>query len=247
MLSTHQLLASWRDIVAENRPHASIRIGDVQAVVAAHEEILTMRFIERMYAWADGPYYGLTLPDARARDLLVRALREADYLGVLTQHNWYFRPLSDMVIDHYGIKPERFFYAFENYYISKLPEFYDMFQDVKVLIVSGKGKTYRAVLERRYGWKGVVGVVPQWEWDKLDKARAEMDRHDYQVALVGAGLAGKILAAHAKETGHIGLDIGNAVDTCIQSDGDGQMAWDWPEVPRYGWMFGEQREKPPEE
>lgn len=244
-MSQAELLDAWRDVVRGRQAHASLRIGDVEAAVAAHEEILSMRFVQRFYSWTDN-YYGLRLPDAVARARLVEALRLADYIGILTQKDWDCRPLAEMVVDYYAIRPERFFYAFENYYVSRNKTFYEYFADTPTLLVGGKAERFREVLERRYGWSGIVGTVYQWNWHEIDRAMAEMDSFSYRLALVSAGLAGKILAVHAKETGHVGIDFGSGLDTCVQADTEGQYAWDWNKFPRYSWPAGEhQLAEPP--
>ncbi len=219
-------------------PHASLRIGDVEAAIAAHEEILPMPFVRRNYSWTDN-YYGLRLPDSRARELLIASLRQADFIGILRQTEWYFRPLAEMVLSYYRIQPQRMFYAFANYYASKSHEFYEYFAETPTLLVGGKADRLREVLERRYGWRRIVGTVYQWDWHELDHAIAEMDQHQYRLALVSAGVAGKILTAHAKQTGHVGIDFGSGSDNCIQADMDGLYAWDWQKFPKYSWPDGE--------
>ncbi len=150
-------------------------------------------------------------------------------------------------MQYYGLRPSRYFYAFENAYISKLENFYRWFKDVPILLVGGKADGYRAVLERRYGWTGIVGTVPHWRWESLGRSRAAMQQFDYRVAIVGAGVAGKILTADAKSAGHVGIDLGSGIDTCIQSDADGVDAWDWPKFPTYGAATGEDlAEYPPQ-
>lgn len=75
-LETPQLLNKWKEIVKGSKPHASIRLGDGEAVVAAHETILTMDFIRKMYPWVqsnDLSYCGVILPNADARRQLVES------------------------------------------------------------------------------------------------------------------------------------------------------------------------------
>ncbi len=234
-----QLLETWRDLVATRQPHSSIRVGDTEAAVAAHDEILTMQFIRATYPWANGPFYGLTLPDRGARELLVQAMKQADFIGLHRRPEWYFRPLAECIMQYYDIRPSQLFYAFENAYISKLAEFYRWFRDVPVLLIGGKAERYRAVLERRYGWTGVVGTVTHWRWTDLEQSRAAMRSFDYRVAIIGAGVAAKVLAADAKAAGNVGIDFGSGIDTCIQSDAEGVDAWDWSKFPKYGPETGE--------
>ncbi len=56
-------------------------------------------------------------------------------------------------------------------------------------------------------------VDPRFEtwFDALDYMKAEMDKIDYDVALIGCGAYGFLLAQHAKQQGKIGIHIGGAI------------------------------------
>lgn len=47
-------------------------------------------------------------------------------------------------------------------------------------------------------------------FEALDWMKSEMDKLDYDVAIIGCGAYGLHLAAHAKRTGHIGIHMGGA-------------------------------------
>lgn len=235
-LSTPQLLGKWKQIADSNQPHASIRIGDGESTVAAHEEILTMDFINKEYPWVqskDLSYCGVTLPNADARRQLVNALRQADFLGILSQtENWMFKPLSDMVVQYYGLNPQSYFYAFDNYVISTLKDFYDFFRTTSVLLVGSKAKCLKEVLEKRYGWTGIVGSVNCPDWTYLESAKKEMDQYQYRMALISAGIPGKILTAYAKFKGNVGIDFGCGTDMCLESDAMGLYTWEMKTGPK---------------
>ncbi len=227
-LTPDELLEQWRVAVELDIPHASIRIGDGEACIAAHEEILTMNFIRETYNWINNiNYCGVTLPNMDARIRLIAALKQADFIGILHQLNWWgWRPLSDMVIKYYDIQPEKIFYAFDNVNISKMPRFYDTFKNTRILLVGNKARKYKEVLERRYEWKRIVGTVECQNWTMVDAAINKMDHYDYQLAIVSAGVPAKVLAAHAKLTGHVGIDFGQGTDGCIVADMKGLNTWE---------------------
>lgn len=235
-LSTPQLLGRWEEIVDGNQPHASIRIGDGESAVAAHEEILTMNFINQLYPWVrnrDLSYCGVNLPNADARKQLVDSLRQADFLGILSQtENWMFKPLADMVVQYYGLNPISYFYAFDNYVISTLKDFYDYFRNASVLLVGSKAKCLKEVLKRRYGWSGIVGSVDCRDWSCLQTAKKEMDQYHYRLALVSAGIPGKILTAYAKSRGNVGIDFGCGTDMCLEADAAGLYTWEMKTGPK---------------
>lgn len=138
-----------------------------------------------------------------------------------------------MICLYYDIRPKGYFYAFENYYLSKFQPFYEAFKDVRVLLVGAKAEQYREVLERRYGWRGIVGTVNCHNQSYVHQAISEMSNFDYDMALVCAGAPGKTLTLHAKRMGKVGIDFGSGADTAIQSDRDGKYAWEWDKFPVY--------------
>ena len=241
-LDVPQLLGKWEEIVDGGPPHASIRIGDGESTVAAHEEMLTMDFINKVYPWVrnrDISYCGVTLPNADARKQLVDSLRQADFLGILSQtENWMFKPLADMVVQYYELNPQSYFYAFDNYIISTLKDFYDYFGTKSVLLVGSKAKCLKDVLERRYHWSGIVGYVDCPDWSRLEEAKREMDQYQYRLALVSAGIPGKILTAYAKSKGNVGVDFGCGADMCLEADAAGLYTWEMKTGPKRTFFCG---------
>ncbi len=182
----------------------------------------------------------------QVRELIVAALKHADFFGAYRRCEWNLKPIAECIIQYYTLRPERIFYAFENAHIAKLASVYAWFTDVPVLFVSGKAEQQRALQERQYGWSGIVGTVCHWGRAALDDRGRAMDRFDYRVALVGGGVDGKILTADAKAAGGVGIDFGNGIGRVIQLDAEGIDAWDWPKFPKYGSDTGkEQAAHPP--
>lgn len=235
-LNETELFEKWKAIIDGTSPHASIRIGDGEAAVAAQKKILSMDFIQTVYPWVranDINYCGVLLPNEDVRRKLVKALQQADFLGILSQtENWMFRPLADMVVKCYHLQPKSWFYAFDNYILSTKKEFYEYFQNKSVLLVGNKAKCLKKVLENRYGWNGIVGTVDCSDWRFLEIAEAEMNQYFYRVALVSAGVPGKILTAHAKAAGNVGIDFGCGADLCLEADAAGLYAWEMKTGPK---------------
>ncbi|MFB9326686.1 GT-D fold domain-containing glycosyltransferase [Paenibacillus aurantiacus] len=239
MLSSVELIQRWHDMAARGEAHASIRFGDASAAVMAHEAILTMDFMRKHYRWiGDTAYCGVALPNDAARRKLVDCLREADYVGHLRQtEHWYFKPLFDMCLTYYGVKPKETFYAFENVYIARYPLFYERFRKVPIVLCGAKAVLYREVLERRYGFTGIVGTVDCPDWNGLPRAEREMEAlyatSPWKLALVCAGAPGKALVVKAKQLGTVGVDFGSGGEAAIQADRAGMDAWDYTEPLKY--------------
>ncbi|ARP50571.1 MULTISPECIES: GT-D fold domain-containing glycosyltransferase [Caproicibacterium] len=235
-LNEMELLKKWEEIITDGGAHASVRLGDGEATVAAHGAILTMDFVQKAYPWVaqrDRSYCGVLLPNEDARLRLVEALRQTDFLGILSQTNsWMFRPLAEMVLQFYDIRPPYTFYAFDNYILSTKKEFYDFFKEQSVLLVGQKARCLRRVLENRYGWSGIVGTVDCPDWDSVDTAASKMSRYAYRTALVSAGVPGKVLTVYAKKCGHVGIDFGCGTDLCLEADEAGLYAWEMAAGPQ---------------
>lgn len=234
-IEVHELVDLWKGFLVNRIPHASLRMGDAEAIVAAHDTILTMEFIRKACLWVNSSAYtGVILPNALAREQLIQAYREADFLGSLYQeHSWVWRPLYDMIMFFYDIKPKKTFYAFANFHIAKTEHFYNTFKNNKVLLVGSKSKKYKEVLERRYGWTGIVATIDCADWSHIKTAKHEMKNIDFDIAFISCGTCAKILSVHVKSLGKVGIDFGSGADTCIQADDIGLNAWNWDGNPIY--------------
>jgi len=238
VLTNEQLLDTWIQKVASGEPHASIRFGDGENAIMAHEKILTMEFMKTQYGWLNNPKYcGVTLPNANAREKIVACLHDADLVGHLIQPEWVFKPLFDMVAHFYKPKLEQTFYAYANDAIARRRPFYDAFKDTKVLLCGAKAVKYQKVLQDRYGWTGIVGTVDCPSWDQHEDAIHNMSliysSQPYRLAIVAAGAPGKVLTLHAKKLGTVGIDFGSGAEIAIQADEKGLDAWDYTEFPKY--------------
>lgn len=235
MLSSVELIHRWHDMAVRGEAHASIRFGDASVAIMAHDAILTMDFMRKHYSWLDDPAYcGVTLPNEEARLRLVRCMQTADYVGHLTQtEHWYFKPLFDMCLRYYGVTPKETFYAFEHVYIARYPLFYTKFRELPIVLCGAKSARYREVLERRYGFTGIVGTVDCPDWSGLPRAEREMETlyatSPWKLALVCAGAPGKALVVKAKALGTVGVDFGSGGEAAIQADQAGLNAWDYHE------------------
>lgn len=88
--------------------------------------------------------------------------------------------------------------------------------------------------------------VPYRTWfDALEAMKREMDRYDYDVALIGCGAYGFHLAAHAKRRGRVGLHMASMVQLLFGIKG---ARWDdYPEYNRFyndAWVRPSADERP---
>jgi hypothetical protein len=87
-------------------------------------------------------------------------------------------------------------------------------------------------------------------FDALEWMETEMDREDYDVALIGCGAYGFPLAAHAKRTGHKAVHLGGALQLLFGIKGrrwfspDGEVYADYRHLLRPSWVSPDETERP---
>jgi hypothetical protein len=234
-----RLLDVWADAAAKGVPHASVCFTEAEALICAHEEIVTMKAIGRL---AGGllitmPLSGVALPDPLARIRLVDALKEADLIGILEHHDdprWKYA--ADSVMQYYNIEPHGTFFAYENLFLAKMKAFYRIFREYRVLLVGEHAAQCAEVMSRRYGWN-VVGTLHCPLADGLDRAQKAMERMEFEVAFAAGSVPSRMLASYAKRLGRVGIDIGESMELWLRSDAEGTDAWQWPmeRLPRRNW------------
>lgn len=95
---------------------------------------------------------------------------------------------------------------------------------------------------------GDCGKFKNW-FDALEWMKAEMDKADYDVALIGCGAYGFPLAAHAKRTGHKGIHMAGSLQLLFGIKGNRWMNPGYGESTlhrkgAYGELFNEYWEYP---
>lgn len=225
MNEAEDMMLKWREAIDKKIPYSFLRMGDREIAVCA-QEVLTFDLISKHYRWIGNPkFIGVPLPNIELKDQLVAAYRGANAMGILVQANWYFYPLSQLLISYYGFRPEDFVYAFANAYISKKKMFYKLFRSDRILLVGSKSDQFKEVLENRYRFKNIVGTVPVRGFPDVPNVKSQMQNIDFDIAIISAGVSGKILADYAKNLGRVGIDYGSGADTAIQAHQEGLSAW----------------------
>lgn len=208
-------------------PFALVRIGDGENFILAQEPIHTTRELVKMYNVVAGyGYSGVAIPNHKARDRLLRAVRQATVVGFLNQtecYCWY--PLTEKIFNHYGITPAHSCYAFINLDLVTLPNFYSLFREARILLVGKPMARLAEVLIRRYHFKNIVGIINLRDYRDLDWVLRQLPGFNFEASFIAAGANAKIVAATVMEMGRIGLDLGHAADRIIDWDRQNRFAW----------------------
>lgn len=232
--SAAELLKIIAQHYGAKKPFALVRIGDGENFILAQEPIHTSRELIEMYNVVAGyGYSGIAIPNLKARDRLLNAVRRATVVGFLSQTDCYcWYPMTEKIFNHYGIKPSRSCYAFINLELVTLPHFYILFRQARILLVGKPMAKLARVLIRRYRFKNIVGLLNLRDYRDLDLVLDQMPRYNFEAAFIAAGANAKIVATAAMDMGRIGLDLGHAVDRIIAWDEQNRFAWDDPNNPR---------------
>ncbi len=225
-----ELLYLVKEHLDQRRPFSLVRIGDGENFILAQESIHPVQDLIAMYnVVASDRYSGIAIPNLEARDRLLQAVRRATVLGLLHQTDCYcWYPLTEKILSHYRITPRLTCYAFINHYCANTPLFYELFRHTRILLIGRPMARLREVLERRYQFTGIMGVLDLRNYHDLDRVLAQLPRFNFELALISAGANAKMVAVAAMDLGRVGFDFGHAADNIIKMDEKGLFAWGSP-------------------
>ncbi len=188
-----------------------VRIGDAENQVMAQGSIIAEDKISDIWWAEDENWTGVTLPNFAARDRLLYAVRRADIVGVLHQDEAFiWRPLTEAVFTHYGIKPRQLCYAFINTYFSKSEQFISLLQNHRLLLI-GKAASNLALLLREKYRIDIAGILTISNFSELKRVTEECKRIDFDLALISAGSNAVMLAVELASWGKVAIDLGRGM------------------------------------
>jgi hypothetical protein len=228
--SATELLELIAQYYGKKKPFSLVRIGDGENFILAQEPIHTARELIEMYNVVAGyGYSGIAIPNLKARDRLLKAVRRASVVGFLHQRDCYcWYPLTEIIFNHYGIKPVRSCYAFINLELVTMPQFYSLFRQARILLVGKPMTELAGILFRRYRFSNIVGLLNLRDYRDLDQVLDLLPSYNFEAAFIAAGANAKIVASAVQDMGRMGLDLGHAVDRIITCDQQNRFAWDGP-------------------
>lgn len=229
--SPGELINLVSDRVTRKKPFALVRIGDGENFILAQNSIHTVDELIRMYNVVAGEgYSGIAIPNLAARDRLVDAVRKADVVGILNQTDCYcWYPMTEKNFRYYSLCPPDTCYAFINTQCAYMPVFYELFRHTAILLVGKPMARLREILERRYCFTNIVGVLNLKNYRDLERVINSLPHFKFDLALISAGANAKIVAAAVKDCGRVAFDLGHAADRVISCDEQGMYTWG----PRY--------------
>lgn len=214
--SPQEISACIDDSLAGKRGFSLVRLGDGESLMLAHNLVISVADAQRR-----GPflgYAGVRLPDLRGRDRVARAVRAADVVGITTslKVNYFtllWPALTAHGIDIAGLTAATATVNYDLHACGCLGRLLiESRPQPRALVVGNLAEPLAEAMTREGAV--VAGVVTPVEGvADADRVMEEMARHDYDIALVSAGVAAVVIASEtARATGRVAIDFGHLAD-----------------------------------
>ncbi|WP_018131686.1 GT-D fold domain-containing protein [Effusibacillus pohliae] len=223
MLSTEQVIQFIDQAVCKKVPFCLVRVGDGENIVLAQRFVMPINRVLKT-RWGrlsqKTNRKGIRLPNERARDQMIEALKRADLVGIphyeereLLAPQKYLRPLTDQCFKKYGIRPQFVCHTLVNRHLVEKKSFWEMLQGRRVAVISKWADPFAKLVEKEYGDFDIqiVARIPFSHYDQIDQTVREMKRVKCDIVLISAGVNAVILAEKlAREQGRVAIDFGKS-------------------------------------
>ncbi|MBX5476253.1 MAG: aminoglycoside phosphotransferase family protein [Clostridia bacterium] len=218
LIDVHEVAYRIRRALDARRPLSLIRLGDGEALTLAQGLVLSPdEAARRLPLLAETK---VVSPSFGARDALLRAIGEADLIGVPLARLENFQPLLAQALDEAGVRlpRDRLTNSVVNYQLRDHGYWTDLLAGRRVLVVGGPGTSFAAWLQR-HGVDVVGAVGPVRGYPDLEPALRECAGFRFDVALVSAGVTACILCPRmSRELGVVAIDFGHAADETLAGE-----------------------------
>ncbi|MFF2484538.1 GT-D fold domain-containing glycosyltransferase [Paenibacillus sp. NPDC058071] len=218
VMSPEQVADRINGSLTRGLPLSVVRLGDGELLTLAQETVMPIEIVRQQGSFL--PYAGVEVPNLAIRDQLREAVKQADIVGIpmLRQPNYLL--LAGSVLHAHGIdiRSRVFTDSLINYGLYKGGLLKPLLQGRRVLLVGNKADQLAAVLTNA----GIVvtGIVmPVNGVQDADRAVQEAQGHDFDIALVSAGVAAVLIAEKlARTTGKVAIDFGHMADAIAKGE-----------------------------
>lgn len=230
VLSSKELLDKIIHALEHRLPCPVVSLGASETFVLAQGTVLSLRQVLR-HAEAEvanrgirrgQEHRGVRFPNLQARDELAAALKHIDIVGCnLLIRDEHSGLLTEKVLRYYSLNPT---YTFEAYIrrvimFSQKSKFEHMLSGRKIVIICGYADEVAEALHKNLRDKlrlTVTGAVKIHEFEEIPRVKKELQKLDFDLALLAAGLNAIILADYiANVLGKVAFDIGQGMESLI--------------------------------
>ncbi|MFC5447329.1 GT-D fold domain-containing protein [Paenibacillus aestuarii] len=218
MLTASELGESIVAALDHRRPFSLVRLGDGELLTLAQESILSIEQIKE-----DGeflPYAGVHVPDLAIKAELIAAVKGATVVGIPKLRVRNFQPLAFAVFReeqmdfHHLLLTD----SLVNYYLYQAGYLSRMTLGRRVLLVGNLAPSLAATL-RNHGVNVVGEIAPVEGVKDIPRIKAAIAAHDFDIALVSAGISAVILAEWiASAMGKVAIDFGHLADSIVKGE-----------------------------
>lgn len=219
-LELNDVLSTIDQALADRKPLSLVRIGDGENIVLAQRSVWTVRRVlrERWAIKANNGEKGVTLPNIKLRNELVKSIRAASIVGLLplddTQikaPNYLKRPLTNRVFRYFKLNPDVQCHACVNREMPSSEQFWRMLRRRRILIITRYPEPLKTALEQPPLRLHVTHTIPFSHYDQIEETMKTVEsiRHKFDIALISCGVNAVILAPRIAEvTGKVAIDFG---------------------------------------
>ncbi|MDQ8735766.1 GT-D fold domain-containing glycosyltransferase [Paenibacillus sp. LHD-38] len=229
-LNSDQVLARIKEALDHQRPFSLIRIGDGENVIMAQKSVWSLREVLRT-PWARRANHpvrtrsarlghkekGVTLPNLKLRNQMVRSIRKADIVGILPIKDKIKapkrvrRPLTNKIFRYYKLRPRFTCDAFINREFASKPEFWEVLRGKRILIITEHAKKLKEVLQSDPYRMVITGAIIFTHFKQMSKTlnKVEGMKDQFDIALISCGVNAVVMAPEvARLTGKVAIDFG---------------------------------------
>lgn len=211
ILSVSEITEKIKKALAARRPLSLGRLASGEAFTLAHDKIIPAH---RIPWWVE--YAGVKLPNEKARQDLLAAVREADIVGLSTDYqHWESAPLLEQALTLLKVKPKCITNSTINWHLHKNDRLYRLMGKEPTVLVGRLAAEAAPNLIK----KGVNLIYTESLEGFDDLSRVEkslLARSQFRIALVAAGIPATILCPRlAKKIGCIAIDYGHVINDLL--------------------------------
>ncbi len=219
LLDASEVATRIRSALKKRSPLSLIRLGDGELLTLAQEVVMSEEEVRKEGHFLS--YSGVNLPDIAARNMLVRAIRKADLIGIPKLRLPNFQPLAFSVLKAHRIDYRKLKLTLStiNYALNLEGYLRGILAGYRVLIVGNSAPALSKVFQD--SGIHVTGVVsPVNGIGDIPRVMNEISAAcDFDIALVGAGIPAVIIVQRiASELGKVAIDFGHLANSLVQGE-----------------------------
>jgi hypothetical protein len=227
-LTVSNTLTIIKEALDEKKPLSLVRLGDGENLILAQDTVMSMEELLKK-SWvmaANEGKKGVTIPNLKLRDEMVKAIKKADIVGIpfwkndpILADQEIKRPLTEAVFKHYNLSPERICHTFVNRVFAQKKEFWELLRGKKILIIGDWGQKVERILKKKPYSLNISFTLPFSDYKQMEETleNAIKRKKDFDIALIACGVNAVVLSPLlAQETGKVCIDFGKSLMFIVQ-------------------------------